>query len=287
MPGAPWHHWVRISCVRPCRNGSSGDRRPVDQAVLDDRVPAQDVAETPSPSRERERAACEAVRRPDVPPLAAVEILHPEPVGGALSAQPVDGFVDVEPELASDRGSCRGCPTSAPAVRPRHSRRPARRAASGSPPTATDAAAPAGHRPRPSRDCARHCVVEVGRRHGRVLEVRDVVPLQLDQAGGAQAAERIHDSRAAHVERAQPIGLAVERMVGPAVVERRLGFSDDRRGSRPERAPRPTARRPEPRASRARTASPGQSPGVRCRRSRRASSDARPRPTPATVARST
>ena len=86
-----------------------GDRWPVDQAVLGDRVPAQDVRNALAVG-EREHTACEAVRRPDVPPLMAVEVLRPEPVRCALRAKPVDCFVDVEPELAADEDRAGAAP---------------------------------------------------------------------------------------------------------------------------------------------------------------------------------
>ena len=49
----------------------------------------------------------------------------------------------------------------------------------------------------------------------------------VDDAGCGEAAERVDDAGSAHVDGPQPVGLAVLRMVGPAVVEHRFRILDD------------------------------------------------------------
>ena len=112
IPGAPWHHCVRIwpsRCASSCVISAYGSQLT---------SPSSSTAKGLERLRhvggivaERERTACEPVCRPEAAARSPKEVLRPQAVSVALPLQPLDARRHVEPELAARENRARDCPS--------------------------------------------------------------------------------------------------------------------------------------------------------------------------------
>ena len=151
---------------------------------------------------EREHAARESVRRPEVADTRSEEVLLPDPVFVAFADEPLGalGPEVVEPQLRAT-SIVPGLPHHARGARRGRSPRCARRARRGSRRTAPVVAGRDGYPPRRRRGSRVGLVREVRRLFERALEIREVVPAQLCEPALRKPTQCVDDPGAARVQR--------------------------------------------------------------------------------------
>ena len=270
IPGAPWHHCVRI---RPSPLSSRRIPARLGQLTSPSSSTAQcrSVSETAADIAEREHAPRGPCAGPRYRAVLPYRCCVQRPSGSrrpcnhsmlAVTSSPSSRparIVPGLPHISSQRSSCSFAAISCDS----RSRFGWRGRAVHDEPNSRLA------HPEAARDVV---AGEVRRGGQRPFQIRDTVPSQLDQAPPGETVERIHDPGASEIDspearRGVVRRLAVLGMRGPAVVNHPPRRRRSRR-SPSGSALRPTARSRAPRGPPARTASAESRTPARYRRSR-------------------